>query len=83
MTRAFGTDPMHDIVAGDVQTLLNTGVVSGGEAFRDGVVGSGRGVPRNVDDARSAAGLNIGRMAASSLVTELDKSDELDGAREV
>ena len=45
MTRSPDRDPMHDVVAGERENLLNSGVVSGGDAFREGVVGSGVGVP--------------------------------------
>ena len=45
MTRLPDRNPMHEVVAGEQENLLNSGVVSGGDAFREGVVGSGVGVP--------------------------------------
>ena len=83
MTRSPERDPMHDVVAGERENLLNSGVVSGGDAFREGVVGSGVGVPAKDATEQTAAGLGLRRMAAASLVDELDDSDELEGSRDV
>ena len=83
MTRSPDRDPMHDVVAGERENLLNSGVVSGGDAFREGVVGSGVGVPAKDATEQTAAGLGLRRMAAASLVDELDDSDELEGSRDV
>lgn len=83
MTRLPDRDPMHEVVAGEQKNLLNSGVVSGGDAFREGVVGSGVGVPGEASAERTAAGMGLKRLAAASLVDELDDSEELEGSRDV
>ena len=59
---------MHEVVAGEQENLLNSGVVSGGDAFREGVVGSGVGVPGGASAERTAAGMGFKHMVAASLV---------------
>ena len=74
---------MHEVVAGEQENLLNSGVVSGGDAFREGVVGSGVGVPGGASAERTAAGMGFKHMVAASLVDELDDAEELEGSRDV
>lgn len=83
MTRFPDRDPMHEVVAGEQKNLLNSGVVSGGDAFREGVVGSGVVAPGEADAERTAAGMGLKRLAAASLADELDDSEELEGSRDV
>ena len=61
---------IRDRVAGEQENLLNSGVVSGGDAFREGVVGSGVGVPGGASAERTAAGMGFKHMVAASLVDE-------------
>ena len=74
---------MHEVVADEQENLLNSGVVSGGDAFREGVVGSGVGVPGGASAERTAAGMGFKHMVAASLVDELDDAEELEGSRDV
>ena len=83
MTRLPDRNPMHEVVAGEQENLLNSGVVSGGDAFREGVVGSGVGVPGGASAERTAAGMGFKHMVAASLVDELDDAEELEGSRDV
>lgn len=83
MTSNQARDPMHDIVAGERENLLNSGVVSGGDSFREGVVGSGIGVPEGHSDGVNHGGIGIGRMAARGVVSQLDESEELEASQYV
>ncbi len=84
MTRSPDRDPMHDVVAGERESLLSSGVVAGGDALREGMVGSGAGP--SAATAPDAAGgepsrlAGLGRLAGKGLADELDDSDELEGA---
>ncbi|MGO5413725.1 C40 family peptidase [Slackia isoflavoniconvertens] len=83
MTSNQARDPMHDIVAGERENLLNSGVVSGRDSFREGVVGSGIGAPEGHSDAVGHGGIGIRRMAAREFVGQLDESEELEGSQDV
>lgn len=80
MTRSLDRDPMHDVVAGESENLLNSGVVAGGESFREGVVGSGFGLSGKSAEPQHMGATSLGRMAAGTMANELDDTDEFEGA---
>lgn len=82
MTRGPDKDPMHNVVAGERENLLNSGVVAGGESFREGVVGSGFGLPGKPAEPQHMGSASLRRMAAGTMANELDDTDELEGARD-
>ena len=82
MTRGPDKDPMHDVVAGERESLLNSGVVVGGESFREGVVGSGFGLPGKPAEPKHMGSASLRRMAAGTMANELDDADEFEGARD-
>ena len=82
MTRSPDWDPMHDVVAGERENLLNSGVVAGGESFREGVVGSGFGLPGKPAGPQHMGSASLRRMAAGAMANELDDTDELEGVRD-
>lgn len=82
MTRSLDRDPMHDVVAGERENLLNSGVVAGGESFREGVVGSGFGLSGKPAEPRRMGAASLRRMAAGTVADELDDTDEFEGARD-
>ena len=83
MTRGPDRDPMHDVVAGETENLLNSGVVAGGESFREGVVGSGFGLSGKPAGPQHMGSASLRRMAAGAMANELDDTDEFEGARDV
>lgn len=82
MTRNPDRDPMHDVVAGERENLLNSGVVAGGESFREGVVGSGFGLSGKPAGPQHMGSASLRRMAAGTMANELDDTDEFEGARD-
>ena len=72
-------DPMHDVVAGERESLLSSGVVAGGEELRRGMVGSGTGASPSAASADVERMLSIKRAGARALVGELDEAEELEG----
>ena len=82
MTRSLDRDPMHDVVAGESENLLNSGVVAGGESFREGVVGSGFGLSGKSAEPQHMGAASLRRMAAGTMANELDDTDEFEGARD-
>lgn len=82
MTRSPDKDPMHDVVAGERENLLNSGVVAGGESFREGVVGSGFGLSGKPVGPQHMGSASLRRMAAGTMANELDDTDEFEGARD-
>lgn len=82
MTRSPEKDPMHDVVAGERENLLNSGVVAGGESFREGVVGRGFGLSGKPAEPQHMGSASLRRMAAGTMANELDDTDELEGARD-
>ena len=82
MTRGPDRDPMHDVVAGERENLLNSGVVAGGESFREGVVGSGFGLSGKPAEPQHRGSASLRRIAAGAMANELDDTDELEGARD-
>lgn len=82
MTRGPDRDPMHDVVAGERENLLNSGVVAGGESFREGVVGSGFGLSGKPAGPQHMGSASLRRMAAGAMANELDDTDEFEGARD-
>ena len=82
MTRGPDRDPMHDVVAGETENLLNSGVVAGGESFREGVVGSGFGLSGKPTGPQHMGSASLRRMAAGTMANELDDTDEFEGARD-
>ena len=83
MTRGPDRDPMHDVVAGERENLLNSGVVAGGESFREGVVGSGFGLSGKPAGPQHMGSASLRRMAAGTMANELDDTDEFEGVRDV
>lgn len=81
MTRSPDRDPMHDVVAGERESLLSSGVVAGGESFREGVVGSGSGLSGKPAEPQHMGAASLRRMAAGAMANELDDTDEFEGAR--
>ena len=73
---------MHDVVAGERENLLNSGVVAGGESFREGVVGSGFGLSGKPAGPQHMGSASLRRMAAGTMVNELDDTDEFVGVRD-
>ena len=82
MTRGPDRDPMHDVVAGETENLLNSGVVAGGESFREGVVRSGFGLSGKPAGPQHMGSASLRRMAAGAMANELDDTDEFEGARD-
>lgn len=82
MTRGPDRDPMHDVIAGERENLLNSGVVAGGESFREGVVGSGFGLSGKPAGPQHMGSASLRRMAAGAMANELDDTDEFEGARD-
>ena len=82
MTRSPDRDPMHEVVAGERENLLNSGVVAGGESFREGVVGSGFGLSGESTEPRRMGAASLRGMAAGTIADELDDTDEFEGARD-
>ncbi len=80
MRAGADTDPMHDVVAGERESLLSSGVVAGGDALRAGMVGSGTGAMPEAADPGRARSLAVKRMAARGLVGEIDEAEEMQGA---
>ena len=76
MTRGPDRDPMHDVVAGERENLLNSGVVAGGVSFREGVVGSGFGLSGKPAGPQHMGAASLRRMAAGAMANELDDTDE-------
>lgn len=82
MTRSPDRDPMHDVVAGERENLLNSGVVAGGESFREGVVGSGFGLSGKPAEPQHMGAASLRGMATGAMASELDDTDEFEGARD-
>ena len=82
MTRGPDRDPMHDVVAGETENLLNSGVVAGGESFREGVVGSGFGLSGKPAGPQHMGSASLRRMATGAMANELDDTDEFEGVRD-
>ena len=82
MTRGPDRDPMHDVVAGERENLLNSGVVAGGESFREGVVGSGFGLSGKPAGPQHMGSASLRRMATGAMANELDDTDEFEGVRD-
>ena len=82
MTRSPDRDPMHDVVAGERENLLNSGVVAGGESFREGVVGSGFGLSGKPAEPQHMGAASLRGMATGAMASELDDTDEFEGVRD-
>lgn len=82
MTRSPDRDPMHDVVAGERENLLNSGVVAGGESFREGVVGSGFGLSGKPAEPQHMRVASLRGMATGAMASELDDTDEFEGVRD-